>query len=51
VVVDLRPALLFELRPGIRAYVTARVARKWKSILRGASDPVTADLIFPLLLF
>ncbi|OMP14275.1 Nucleic acid-binding protein [Corchorus olitorius] len=40
------PSSLVDLAdPRIRAYVTARVVRKWKTILRGASEPITTDLI------
>ncbi|OMO60132.1 Nucleic acid-binding protein [Corchorus capsularis] len=37
-------ARLSELRPGLMAYVMARVARKWETVLPGGTIPINGDL-------
>ncbi|OMO50725.1 hypothetical protein CCACVL1_30301 [Corchorus capsularis] len=43
--VNLIHARLSQLRPSLRAYVIARVARKWETILPAQTQPINGDLL------
>ncbi|OMP01014.1 7-cyano-7-deazaguanine tRNA-ribosyltransferase [Corchorus olitorius] len=38
-------ARLSQLKPSLKAYVIARVARKWETILPTQTQPINADLL------
>ncbi|OMO50947.1 hypothetical protein CCACVL1_30128 [Corchorus capsularis] len=43
--IELIHARLSQLRSSLKAYVIARVARKWKTILPAQTEPINADLL------
>ncbi|OMO49924.1 hypothetical protein CCACVL1_30751 [Corchorus capsularis] len=42
---QLIPAFLHDLYPGIKAYINLRVGRVWETVYPGSVDPATADLL------